>query len=62
VLRVERHLHDPRAIPQVDECQSAEVAIAVYPTAKAHTLAYVGGAERSTQVRAQGRCEMFVGH
>ncbi len=62
VLRVERHLHDPRAVAKVDERQSAEVAIAVHPAAKAHTLAYVGGAERSTQVRAQGRCEMVVGH
>ncbi len=41
VLRVERHLHDPRAIAKVDERQSAEVAIAVHPAAEAHTLAYV---------------------
>jgi hypothetical protein len=44
-VRVERHLHDPLAVAQVDEDQGAEVAAPVHPAAERDARAGVLGAQ-----------------
>ena len=58
-LGVERHLHQPLAIAQVNEDEPAEVARLVHPSAEGDSLARVLDAEGAAQVRAE-RCGVRV--
>ena len=61
--RIERHLHDARAIAQIDEHDAAEVAAAVHPAAEAHPRARRRlSAQRAAEVRAMGCRERIGGH
>ena len=59
VIRVERDLHDPCAIAEVDEHETTEVSAAMHPSAKADTRSDVIEPERPTQRVAKRGFERY---
>ena len=57
LLRIADHLGDPRAVPQVDEDQPAEVAPVVHPAHQRHVGSDVARPEAAVVVRAPPRAQ-----
>src|SRR5689334_2815639 len=54
-LRVERELHQPCAIPQIDEDESSEIPPAMHPAAEPHLLPELLAGQRASAVGPQRR-------
>lgn len=61
-LGIERNLHDARAISQIDEGESAQIASAMDPAAQPDGLSDVAGAKGAAEMRAKSRSEMVRVH
>jgi len=62
VPRIEGHLHDSAAVTEIDKCEAAEIAAAMYPTTKANVLTDVLRTKRAGEVCTMSCREVVSGH